>query len=164
MTEGSRERGLDPALLEHWRRTGLRLDREGRWWHEGDPVEHDGLRRALFRWLDRLEDGRFVLRLDEERFAFVEVEDTPFIVRTLDLETTSKEVRITLHLNDGREEELAYGSLSVAPDNALTCEVYGRFRARFSRGAYYLLGELIEETDAGFSLRAAGQLWPVDAS
>lgn len=164
MAKEPREQELDSGLIEQWRQTGLRLDRQGRWWHEGDPVEHEGLRRALFSWLDRLEDGRYILRLDEEQFAYVEVEDTPFIVRTIELETTRQGVRVFIRTNDDQEEELAYGTLAMAADNALTCEVRGRFSARFSRGAYYQLGELIEESEEGFSLRAAGQLWPVGAS
>jgi len=155
---------LAPALLEQFRQTGLRLDRRGRWWHEGEPVEHERLKQALFSWLDRLEDGRYVLRLDQERFAYVEVEAEPFIVRAVDLEAGPQGVRVHLHLNDGGGEELAYGTLAVAPDNALTCEVRGRFRARFSSGATTALGELIEETAEGFSLRAVGLLWPVDGS
>lgn len=164
MGEEPGDQELSVGLIEQWRQTGLRLDRQGRWWHEGDLVEHEGLRRALFSWLDRLEDGRFILRLDGDRFAYVEVEDTPFIVRAIELSTSTQGVRVVLHLNDGGEEELAYGTLKVEPDNALTCEVRGRFRARYSRGAYYQLGELIEESEGGFSLRAAGQLWPLDAA
>jgi len=52
--------------------------------HEGAEVTHEGLRRALFRWLDRLPppDGRYVLRLDERRFAYLEdVADTPLVAR-----------------------------------------------------------------------------------
>jgi radical SAM protein (TIGR01212 family) len=57
---------------------------QGKWWHEGNLVEHEGLQRALFTWLDQLEDGRFILRLDKQRIAYIEVEDTPFIVQSID--------------------------------------------------------------------------------
>ena len=51
------------------RESGLRLDREVRWWHEGHVVEHEGVARAFHRWLDRLDDeGRYVLRLDDDRY------------------------------------------------------------------------------------------------
>jgi len=49
--------------------------------HEGAEVTHEGLRRALFRWLDRNGDGRYVLRLDERRFAYLDVDDTPLVAR-----------------------------------------------------------------------------------
>ena len=52
-----------PEWLERLRRSGIRIDSAGEFQHEGEPVRHEGLRRALYRWLDRLEDGRTVLRL-----------------------------------------------------------------------------------------------------
>src|SRR3569623_36510 len=51
---------LDPAVIERLRQSGIRIDREGEFQHEGAPVLHEGLRQALFRWLDRLHDGRVV--------------------------------------------------------------------------------------------------------
>ena len=163
MTDG--ERQLSPEEIERFRQLGLRLDREGRWWHEGQLVEHRGLARALTRWIDKLPDGRFVVRLDAERFAYVEVEDAPFIVTTVLLDREADEVHVGLQLSDGSSEELPYDTLRVGPDNALYCEVKGgRFSARFSRAAYYLLGELIEEADGDFGLRAAGGLWPLKKS
>ncbi|HXU03254.1 MAG TPA: hypothetical protein VN903_19945, partial [Polyangia bacterium] len=78
MGEGADE----AAWLEQIRRSGISIDREGRFIHEGAEVTHEGLRRALFRWLDRLPppDGRYVLRLDERRFAYLEdVADTPLV-------------------------------------------------------------------------------------
>ena len=156
------ERQLRPEELERFRQLGLRLDREGRWWHEGQIVAHRGLALALSRWIDRLPDGRFIVRLDAERFAYVDVEDAPFIVTTVLLDREADGVRAGLQLNDGSSEELAYDTLSVGADNALYCMVKeGRFSARFSRAAYYLLGELIEEAEQGFALRAGGGLWPL---
>jgi uncharacterized protein len=160
---GDREPDEDPdVLVERWRQSGLRLDREGRWWHEGCPVEHRGLAQALCRWLDQLDDGRYVVRLDADRYAYVEVEDAPYLVLTVTLEREADGVHLQLHLSDGSVEELAYATLSVGREQALYCQVRERFAARFSRAAYYLVGELIEETDDGrFALRAAGQLWPI---
>jgi uncharacterized protein len=160
-------------LIERLRQSGLRLDREGRWWHEDEQVIHAGLAAALNRWLDRIEDGRYVVRLDAERYAYVEVEDAPYQVLTVELERTASGegsrgaamagVSVHLQLSDGEEEELDYGSLRVGEAHALYCRVKeGRFAARFSRQAYYLIGELLEEGPDGFALRAAGQLWPID--
>ena len=71
------------AFIERLRRSGIRVDREGRFIHEGAEVTHVGLRQALFRWLDRLPppDARYVLRLDERRFAYLDVDDTPLVAR-----------------------------------------------------------------------------------
>ena len=52
--------------IEKLRQSGIRLDADGRFWHEGAEVTHPGLRAAFWRWLDRNPDGRWVLRLDEQ--------------------------------------------------------------------------------------------------
>ena len=71
MTDAADEQA---AWLEQIRRSEISIDRDGRFIHEGAEVTHEGLKRALFRWLDRLPppDGRYVLRLDERRFAYLE--------------------------------------------------------------------------------------------
>ena len=99
------------AWLEQIRRSGIRVDREGRFVHEGAEVTHEGLKRALFRWLDRLPppDGRYVLRLDERRFAYLEdVADTPLVARAARIDAAGD---VRLALSDGSEER-------AGPDDA----------------------------------------------
>ena len=153
---------MDEELIERLRQSGLRLDREGRWWHEGEQVRHQGLAEALHRWLVRLDDGRYAVRFDDSRFAYVEVDDAPYVVRTVEISGAGDRLRVYVHLSDGSDEELAYGTRRVGADNALYCSVKERFDARFSRQAYYLLGELIEASGAGFALRALGAAWPIE--
>lgn len=155
------DRRMDDLLpLELARESRLRLDRDGRWWHEGTLVQHQRLAAALHRWLDRLDDGRYVVRLDEARYAYVEVEDAPYLVRTLDL---SGEEQVRLTLSDGSEETLAPATLAVGGDDALYCRVKGgRFEARFSRAAHNTLAQQVEEDgESGFALRLGSRLWPV---
>jgi len=160
---------MDAELLERFRRIGLRLDREGRFWHQGEPVLHAGVAAALHRMIDRLEDGRYVVRMDAERYAYLEVEDAPFQVRSVSVERGPEGALLFLTLSDGSGEGLRYGSLRVGAEDALYCEVReGRFEARFGRSASRALGELIEaELDESgadterFCLRAAGRLWPI---
>lgn len=149
---------LTPELLEKFRQTGIRLDRQGRFWHEGAEVSHEGLRKALLRWIDRLDDGRPILRLDEERYAYLEVEDTPLLVLSARWQGDGAVVT----LNDGTEEELAYDSLRTGEDDALYCRVRaGRLEARITTPAYYAIAERIEETADGFALRAAGSTFVI---
>lgn len=152
----------EQELLERLRDVDLRLDREGRWWHEGSFVEHLRLARALHRWLDQLPDGRYIVRIDSQRFVYVKVDDAPYVVRTIRVDDTGQASRIFLHLSDETEEELDYSSLTVGPDDALYGRVKGRFNARFSRQAQHLIGELIAEAHGGFVLRAAGKQWKIE--
>lgn len=141
--------------LERFRRTGIRLDREGRFWHEGGEIVHEGMRRTFLRWLDRLDDGRWVLRLDEQRYAYLDVEDAPLIAVSARWDGD----RAFLTTNDGDERELAYDTLRVGDGDALYCDA--RLPARIATPAYYVLAERLEETGDGFALRAAGGLHPI---
>ena len=126
----------DPAVwLERVRQSGIRVDREGRFVHEGSEVTHEGLRRALFRWLDRLPppDGRYVLRLDAERFAYLDVDDTPLVARAARIDPDG---RVLLALSDGTEEPLDPETLTV--DDEGTAAGPGPQRA--SRGPARELG------------------------
>jgi len=145
---------LTPELLEQFRQTGIRLDRQGRFWHEGAEITHDRLRRALLRWLDRLDDGRSILRLDEQRYAYLEIEDAHLLV----VSARWQDDRAMVTLNDATVEELAYDSLRIADDDTLYCAARsGKLEARVTTPAYYALAERIEETTGGgFALRAAG--------
>jgi hypothetical protein len=144
---------LTEEQIEKLRQSGIRLDAEGRFWHEGGEVTHHGLRAALWRWLDRNPDGRYVLRLDARRFVYLDVDDAPFVVRSL----RWQDERALLHLSDGSEEELACKTLRISPSGAVYAQVKGgRFSARFSTSAWGTLGERIVERDGQVVLDAAG--------
>jgi hypothetical protein len=109
------------------------VDREGRFIHEGEEVRHEGLRAALFRWLDRLPDGRYVLRLDEQRYAYVDVDDTPLVARSA---RVAPDGRLLLGLSDGSEEALDPATLTVGDDGVVRCWVRGgRLEARLATSA-----------------------------
>lgn len=117
-------------------------------------MAHGGLRAALWRWLDRNPDGRWVLRLDENRFVWLDVDDAPHFVRSLRWEGD----RAFLLLADGSEEELDYPSLRLSGGTAY-CTVKRRFPARFSTAAWAALGERLDERDGRVRLDAAGGPW-----
>ncbi len=145
---------LPAELIEKLRQTGIRLDRNGRFWHEGGEVTHQGFRKALLRWLDLREDGRPILRLDDKRYAYVDVDDALLLVNSVRWSGDRAFVRT----NDDAEEELQYDSLEQAEDNTLYCRVRpSKLLARITTPAYYQLAEHIEDQDDGFVLVAGGQ-------
>jgi hypothetical protein len=142
------------AFLERVRRTGIRIDREGRIVHEGEAIRHEGLRRALFRWLDRLPppDGRYVLRLDAARIAYVEVEDTPLVATSLRWDGD----HALLGLTDGSEEPLAPETLTLDAAGTLRCTVRGgRLEARLATAAATALAERIDPDATHLRLASA---------
>jgi hypothetical protein len=153
---------LTPELLEKMRAIGLRLDRAGVFWHEGTAVTHPRLRQALLRWLDVLPDGRDIVRLDDKRYAYVEIEDAHLRARSARWDGE----RCFVLWDDDRESELDYGSLLQAPDHALVATVRDRLRGRIAGPAYHAVAERIvpisgEGSGDGFALEAAGRRWPI---
>ena len=146
------------AFIERLRRSGIRVDREGRFIHEGAEVTHAGLRQALFRWLDRLPppEDRYVLRLDEQRFAYLDVDDTPLVARAARIDPAGT---IWLALSDGAEEALDSRTLTVDAAGILRAWVRGgQLEARLATSTVAALGELFTETPDGHpALRVAGQ-------
>jgi hypothetical protein len=147
----------EAAFLERVRRSGISIDREGELWHEGEIVRHEGLRSALFRWLDRQPppDGRYVLRLDERRFAFLEdVADTPLVVRALRWDGNTA----MLALSDGSAEPLDRQTLTQDDDGVLRCWVrQGRLEARLSNSAAVALADGMGDALAAIRRREAAR-------
>jgi hypothetical protein len=148
-------------MIERLRQSGIRLDREGRFWHEGTQVTHERFQQTLLRWLDVLPDGRPILRLDATRYAYVEVDDALLLV----LSARWQGDRALLTLNDDTEEELAYDTLCVdSRDDSLYCLVRGRrLEARITTPAYYVLAERIAPAGKQFVLHAAGRAFEIAA-
>jgi hypothetical protein len=156
----------DAELLERLRRSGIRIDREGSFVHEGAEVQHEGLRRALFRWLDVLPDGRVVLRLDERRFAYVDVDDTPLVARAARFAGEGAGETFVLALSDGSDEPLDPATLTVDDAGVLRARVRGgRLEARLATDAAATLAERISLPSPGSSrsvtLTLAGRVVPI---
>lgn len=148
---------LTPELLEKMRAIGLRLDRDGTLWQHAAPVTHPRLRQALLRWLDVREDGRDIIRLDDTRYAYVEVEDAHLRAKSARWEGD----RCLILWDDDQEAELDYGSLRQAPNHALYARARGRLRGRIAGRAYHAVTERLVEHGPGFAIDAAGQRWPI---
>ena len=155
---------MDAELLERLRRSGIRIDREGRFVHEGAEVRHEGLRRALFRWLDAEPDGRVVLRLDARRFAYVDVDDTPLVAGAARQVTDGDGERILLALTDGSEEPLDPATLTVDDAGVLRARVRaGKLEARLGTSAAAALADrLSEEAPGRWVLALAGRRHPIE--
>lgn len=146
-----------PEQLERMRAIGLKLDRAGTFWHEGTSVSHPRLRQALLRWLDVRDDGRDIVRLDDKRYAYVDIEDAH--LRALSARWDGD--RCFVLWDDDQEEELDYGSLQQGEDNAFYATARGKLRGRIAGPAYHAITERIVEEDGRFALAASGKHWPI---
>lgn len=124
----------------------IRIDKDGAWYYQGADMFRKDIWQELYRHLRRDEAGRYLVELGEER-AYVEVEDTPFVVKSASfLVTDGKgEDIIYLDMPDGSREILEPSSLRVGNGNILYGTLAGLgIEARFSRAAYYQIAAHIE--------------------
>jgi hypothetical protein len=138
--------------------SGIVLDRELRWWHDGEPVEHPRIIEAFNQGLVPREDGKFELRLGND-WCLVEVEDAAYAVRSVRWGPADEPL---LALSDRTEEPLDIDSLRLTEEGVLVCQVKGRrAKARFSRDAQYTLGQHLEQTAEGWCLCLREQRYPL---
>jgi len=141
------------------RESTIVLDAEGKFWHDGERVDHPSLEKALHGWIARHpDDGRFILTNGYD-WTYFRVEDAPYTVRALGLATDA----VTLQLSDDTEEVLVPESLRVGRGDAVYAKVKGGgFEARFSRHAQTALAPLLEEaSDGSLELHIGGRAYPV---
>jgi hypothetical protein len=146
------------------RESKIRLDGEGRFWHDGERVDHPGLARGLHTWIGRHpNDGRIVLENGWD-WCYLAVDDAPYFVRGVSIERGAAQdpgERLVVRLSDESAEPLVLESLRVDAQGAIRCEVKhaakgGPFAARFDRHAAAALGELLHEVDGRVVLRVGG--------
>lgn len=141
----------------------IHVDKEGRMWHLGAEMIHQGINRLLMEHIELDEKGRYVISLHGQR-CFVEVEDTFFVITRLDYRPAkdSRPETFLVTLNDEDQEELDPSTLSQGKDNVLYAQVKDkRFPARFLRRSYYQLAEHIVEKDGCFFLPCQGHEYPI---
>lgn len=138
--------------------SGITLDREQRWWHDGEPVEHPNIIEAFNRGLRVTDDGRYKLEFGND-WCFVEVQGAAYKALLVDV---AEGDRLSVRLSDRTAEWLDPASLAVDQDGVLTCAVKGgRARARFSREAQFALGEHLVREGGALQLAVGAKRYPV---
>ena len=125
--------------------SGMRIARDGTWFHDGSPIGRPVMVRLFSTILRREPDGSFVLVTPVEKLD-IEVEDAPFVAVELKSEGEGRERSLAFRLNTG--------DLVVAgPDHPLRfapgedgphpyVEVRGGLEALVARPVYYELAEI----------------------
>ena len=127
----------------------IRIDKEGVWYYKGNEIFRDEIVKYFYQNLKKDEAGRYLIELDDE-CCFLEVEDTPFIVRAVYRCTAEEDNEECIHLllSDQSIEKLNPDSLWAGKDNVLYCSIKNNgFVARFSRASYYQIADFIEYDD-----------------
>jgi len=127
----------------------IRIDKEGVWYYKGNEIFRDEIVKYFYQNLKKDEAGRYLIEIEGE-VCFLEVEDTPFVVRAVYrcIVEEDNEECIFLLLTDQSIEKLNPDSLRTGKDNVLYCSIKNDvFFARFSRASYYQIADFIEYDD-----------------
>ncbi len=154
-----------PAPEGRSRESTIVLDREGRFWHHGELVEHEKLAAAMHRWIGRHpDDGRYILENGYD-WTYFTVEDVPYFVSALKFEGGD----VLLVLSDGTEEAWDPQATRVGEGGALYAKVKksargGPFEARFSRHAQTALAEVLVDQGGAPAVRLRDRTVPIGGS
>ena len=135
-----------PAPEGRSRESTIRLDREGRFFHENNPVEHPKLAAAMHSWISRHpDDGRYILTNGYDWTYFI-VDDVPYFVTAIH----ESDGEAMLVLSDGTEECLDPSTLRPGERGDLYLTVKrdakgGPFDAKLTRHAQTQLAPFLEQ-------------------
>ena len=124
--------------------SGMKIARDGTWYHDGAPIQRPAMVRLFSTILRREADGRHVLVTPVEKLD-IEVEATAFRAVEMTSEGEGKARRIALRLDSG--DALIVGPdqpLTIIGDEVLSPRVAVRhgLEAELSRAIYYELAEI----------------------
>ncbi|NLN60966.1 MAG: DUF1285 domain-containing protein [Deltaproteobacteria bacterium] len=118
----------------------IKIDKDGVWYYRGAEMLRADIVQYLYGYLKKTPGGSYYLEVSEHDRCEIDVEDTAFVVKSVERvrADTSQEEVIHLSLSDGSSEVLEPDTLTISEENVLYCRIKkNSFRARFSRKSYY---------------------------
>ena len=136
--------------------SGIELDEQLRWWHDGQLVEHPRVIEAFNCGLKVTDDGRYRLEIGPD-WCWVKVHGAGYGVVAVDESANALSIRLS-----DRSAELLDAETLCLVNDVLFVRVKGRRAwARFSRDAQFQLSPFLEQTGSGFVLRFKSHRWVI---
>ena len=154
---------LDPAVLDMLRRSlDLRLDAQGRWFIDDEPIANHRVVDLFDRGLDVHPDtGEAILRVGDQ-WCYIKVDDTPFVVRRLRVDGDRG---LVAHLNNGEVLPVPGEAFSVGGDDVVYLQLTPTRRARLGRSVQQRLADwLVEGDDGAPTVEIGGRRWTIATS
>lgn len=153
-----------PAPEGRSRESTIRLDGDGRFWHEGSLVEHPKLAAAMHGWISRHPDDHRYILTNGYDWTYFTVDDAPYVVRAVRVDDGG----VRLLLSDGSEEAWEPASSRIGADDALYTTVKpsgvgGPYEAKFTRFAQSQLAPVLSETAGGVGALVGGRVVRIGA-
>jgi hypothetical protein len=151
---------------EHCGHSGMRIGRDGIWYHEGAPIRRPAMVRLFSTVLRREDDGRHVLVTPVEKLE-IDVETTAFRAIDMRVEGTGRDQHIGFALDSGDAVILGpeHPIRLLETDVGLSPRVLVRhgLEAELTRAVYYELAELaLANSPPG--VWSDGRFLPLDAA
>jgi hypothetical protein len=148
--------------------SGMRIARDGTWYHHGEPIRRPAMVRLFSTVLRREPDGRHVLVTPFEKLD-IEVEGTAFRAISMRSEAEGRERRIAFGLDSGDAVMLDadHPLRVVATENGPSPRLLVRhgLEAELTRAVYYELAELaLAEGCEPPGIWSNGSFFPLDES
>lgn len=134
------------------------LDKDGNWFHNGQPFSNKKIIDLFNRSIHITEDGTYALHYDVYTYPII-VEDTPYFISGVRFEGFGDFEKIYINISDGESEELDIDTLYYRKtNNALYCRIKdGVFPAKFRRSPSFHVLERIDEVNGDFILNLCGR-------
>jgi hypothetical protein len=151
---------------QHCGHSGMRIARDGTWFHEGSPIGRFAMVRLFSTILRREPDGRFVLVTPVEKLD-IEVDDAPFVAVELksDGQGDTRSLGFRLNTGDlvlaGPDNPLRFTQVGDEPHPYL--QVRKGLDALIARSVFYELVELaLAEGGDPLGLWSEGAFFPLE--
>ncbi|MEZ4394635.1 MAG: hypothetical protein R3A48_26480 [Polyangiales bacterium] len=118
------------------RESTIRIDVDGRVWHDGERIENPRLAESLAGWIAWDDaSGRWILK-NAMSWCYVTLDGTPLVVRSA--RVLEGEAAVQVDRSDGARERVPLERLRVDPEGAVYAYVRGgELLARFDRAAAF---------------------------
>lgn len=153
----------DPPHCGH---SGMRIARDGTWFHEGSPIGRKEMVRLFSTVLRREPDGQYVLVTPAEKLD-IDVEDAPFqaVEMRSHGEGSAREIAFALDTGDLVLLDAGHPLVIRAGDNGPRPYVHvrGGMDARIARSVYYELAAIaLAEDEEMPGVWSHGRFFPLD--
>jgi len=128
------------------------IDKRGNWFQDGIKIQHRLTYLYNNKLLSRDDKGRYYLDEGSGKL-YIEVEDTPFMVKMVD----KRGEDFYVILNDETREKLELDTLCISKENIPYIRVKnGEFEARFLRPAYYEFMKYLKKQGDNYYITSKG--------
>ncbi len=158
---------VDTWNPEHCGHSDMRIARDGKWFHQGAPINRPAMVRLFSTILRREADGSHVLVTPVEKLT-IDVDDAPFVAVAVNSEGAGRSRKLAFRLNTddyiiaGKDNSVVFEG--NGDDVVPYAVVRGGLRALIARPVYYELANMaLEEGNAPLGLWSDGAFFAFEA-